>query len=353
VVVVISIALLHVVVANAYVSSAAVKIVRERMVPEEKPLVAKKPVTATSYHSYTKIHALGHHAITELFLEEVILEEKVDGSQFSFGVFDFGEGPELRARSKGAQINLIAPEKLFIKAVETILKLQPNLKLGWTYRAEYLSKPKHHTRAYGRVPKDHLIIFDISPSYEQYLSPEEKKAEADRIGLECVPCFFRGKIDNYDVFRKLVDETMSVLGEEKIEGVVVKNYNRFGSDGKAMMGKFVSEEFKEKHGVEWKESNPKQGDILQKLIMSYQTPARWSKAVMHLEERGELENAPKDIGKLIKEVHKDLTEEEAKGPNSPIAEALLKWALPKILRGATAGLPEWYKEELAKRQFAK
>lgn len=34
----------------------------------------------TSYHSYPKIYAIGHSALRELFLDEVTIEEKIDGS---------------------------------------------------------------------------------------------------------------------------------------------------------------------------------------------------------------------------------------------------------------------------------
>jgi ATP-dependent RNA circularization protein (DNA/RNA ligase family) len=36
--------------------------------------------------SYPSIYALGHRAIRELFDGPVVVEEKIDGSQFSFGV---------------------------------------------------------------------------------------------------------------------------------------------------------------------------------------------------------------------------------------------------------------------------
>ena len=37
--------------------------------------------------SYPKIYSLGHAAILDLLDGRVIVEEKVDGSQFSFGLF--------------------------------------------------------------------------------------------------------------------------------------------------------------------------------------------------------------------------------------------------------------------------
>ena len=110
-----------------------------------------------SWHSYPSIFALGHRALADLLLDPVIVEEKVDGSQFSFGLFervavcDEPHETVLLCRSKGAQLNLVAPEKMFIRAVDVVKELP--LHTGWTYRAEYLAKPKHNALAYDRVPE--------------------------------------------------------------------------------------------------------------------------------------------------------------------------------------------------------
>jgi hypothetical protein len=305
---------------------------------------------STSWHSYPSIFALGHRAIVDLLLDPVIVEEKVDGSQFSFGLFqgDAGEPPFLRCRSKGAQLNLIAPEKMFARAIEVVQSLVPVLKLGWTYRAEYLAKPKHNALAYDRVPTNNLMVFDINTGHEEYMPYAEKAAECARIGLEVVPLVYEGKLESADQFREMLDR-VSVLGGQKIEGVVVKNYHRFGPDKKALLGKFVSEAFKEVHAAEWKAANPTRSDIVQRLIETLRTPARWNKAIQHLRERGEIDDSPRDIGKLIKETQADIEKECM----DLIAEKLTEWALPEIRRGVIRGLPEFYKEQLLARQFEK
>lgn len=296
----------------------------------------------TSWHSYPKIWNVGNSELNTFFDEPVIVEEKVDGSQFSFGVFN----GELRARSKGKQLVIDAPEKLFSAAIEVIKRLQPYLRDGWTYRGEYLQKPKHNALAYDRAPKDNIIIFDINDGEESYLPYGAKSIEAQRLGLEVVPKLFEGVINSPEQFLKLMDN-ISVLGGQKIEGVVCKNYTKFGRDKKVLMAKHVSEAFKEVHNKEWKTSNPRQGDILQILVEKYKNESRWNKAIQHLRERGELTNTPKDIGPLLKEVQADITVE----CKEDIKEELYKWASGGILRGAIRGLPEWYKEQLVKEQF--
>lgn len=296
----------------------------------------------SSYHSYPKIFAIGHRALRPLFEDPVLVEEKVDGSQFSFGVID----GELRARSKGKEIVLDAPEQMFGRAVETVRSLAPLLTPGWTYRGEYLQKPCHNALAYDRIPDKHIILFDINTGQEEYLSAEQKKAEAGRIGLEVVPTLHEGVISSADELLALLDR-VSCLGGAKIEGVVVKNYSKFGEDKKALMGKFVSEAFKEVHQGKWKKDNPTSRDILDQIIADHRTPARWEKAIQHLKEAGQIEGTPKDIGALIKEAQRDMAEECLE----EIRRQLMKWAMPHILRGTVHGLPEWYKRKLAGEQF--
>ena len=62
---------------------------------------------------------------------------------------------------------------------------------------------------------------------------------------------------------------------------------------------------------------------------------------------GELEESPRDIGNLIREVQADI-EKECK---EEIKELLWKFFWRKANRGVTAGLAEWYKERLAKEAF--
>lgn len=60
-------------------------------------------------NSYPKVYALGHPALAGLFDGPVIVQEKVDGSQFSFGLL----GQELVCRSHRVQLVLDAPDKMF------------------------------------------------------------------------------------------------------------------------------------------------------------------------------------------------------------------------------------------------
>jgi hypothetical protein len=290
--------------------------------------------------SYPSVYALGHRAIRDIFSGPVIVQEKIDGSQFSFGRIN----GEFVCRSKGKDIIPSAPEKMFIKAVESAKSLP--LADGWIYRAEYLQSPKHNSLTYERVPIGHLMVFDIQTAPETYLSPAQVAAECNRIGLECVPLLHEGVVDSLEKMTDLLNRT-SVLGGCKIEGFVVKNYAVFTQEKKAAIGKYVSEAFKEIHGVEWKKSNPTQTDVARLLIAQFKTEARWRKAIQHLRDAGLIEGSPKDIGVLIKEIPDDILKE----CREEIRDRLFEHFWPQIKRGVTSGFPEFYKQELAQSAF--
>lgn len=296
--------------------------------------------------SYPQIYQLGHRYISELLDGKVSIEEKVDGSQFNFGVY-MGHP---WCRSKGCQIDPAAPQdSMFNKATEAVLLLAPILIDGWTYSGEYLSKPKHNTAPYDRTPIRNIIIFDISTSLGAYLPYNEKKKEATRIGLECVPLLYEGEVSQFSGLEMLGKflERESCLGGSLIEGVVIKNYNKFGQDKKVLMGKYVSPKFVEVHQQGWKDRHPVGRDVKDSIIVSFKSEARWAKAVQHLKESGAIKGEPQDIPLLLKEINEDVLREN----ESDIKDMLLKWAWKDVSRGITKGMAEWYKTKLTEGQF--
>ncbi len=291
-------------------------------------------------NSYPKVYALGHSAIQGIFDGPVLVEEKIDGSQFSMAILD----GELCCRSKNKNIILDAPEQMFIKAIETAKTLP--LHPGLIYRCEYLSGPKHNTLRYSRIPDKHLIIYDIQTGLEEYAPYWIKVTEASRIGLECVPLMYAGPVEDMGTLNAFIERD-SVLGGTTVEGIVVKNYAVMTKEGKAAMGKYVSERFKETNKKSFRAANPHTGDVIVDLTVRYKTHARWEKAIQHLRDAGTLEGAPRDIGALIREVQDDVLEE----CGDEIRNALFNYAWPKIRRGLVAGLPEWYKQRLAESAF--
>jgi hypothetical protein len=294
----------------------------------------------TSWHSPGSLFNIGHKATEPLFDGRMVsVQEKVDGSFFAFGVFR----GELRCRSKGQEILPSHPPAMFRLAVETAIRLQPSLVDGWTYRGEALCKPKHNSLTYDRVPNGNVILFDIARGEEDYHDHVTVEYEARRLGLDVVPEYYVGQVPDAGFLMQFLDRT-SILGGQQVEGVVVKPITPlYGPDKKRLVGKLVSDRFREVHNKEWKRTNPQSGDFLRELGEQYTTHARWQKAVLHLKENGTLTETMRDIGPLIKEVNEDVQRE----CKDEISEKLFKWAWRKELgRAVTKGLPEWWKREL-------
>lgn len=287
--------------------------------------------------SYPKVLALGHRYIEDILLGDTIAEEKIDGSTLNWFLND---NNELVICSHSSKLNLEAPEKMFEEGVEYLKSIQHKLIKGYYYHGEYLKKPKHNTLLYSRIPRNHIMVFDIEDQYGNPFSYDMKAGMAYDIGLEVVP-LLKKDIKTVEEIKQLL-ERISVLGNSLIEGVVIKNYNRLTPDGKYMVGKYVSEAFKEKHIKNWRMENPTKGDIVDQIVEELRTEARFVKAVQHIRERGELDGSPRDIGEIFKEVAKDIDDEE----QEYIKEKFWKQFRKDIIKRVSAGIPEWYKNKL-------
>jgi hypothetical protein len=296
--------------------------------------------------AFPKIFALGTVYIKDIFSGPVEVTEKIDGSQLDFGRI----GGELQIRSKGKVQYVDAPDSLFTEAVSTVLDLAADIPDDTIFYCEYLRKPRHNLLAYERIPRNHLALFGMSSPDLEFVSEHAKLSDwADRLGLDVVQLLHSGTVGSADDIRALL-ETQSMLGGCKVEGVVVKNYAQQlligGRPIPIAAGKFVSEKFKEVQKTGWKKEHTGRGRWAD-FCESYRTEARWQKAVQHMREWGELENSPRDIGKLIKEVQRDITEEE----KANIQEVLWQQFGGDVLRNAIRGMPEWYKQQLMDGSF--
>ena len=135
-----------------------------------------------------------------------------------------------------------------------------------------------------------------------------------------------------------------------MEGIVVKNYSRpflLGDRPLPLMaGKYVSERFKE---VNHRNCKSKKNDQAKIDIFKerFRTEARWDKGIQHLRDNGKLENSPRDIGILIKEIQRDVEEEE----KEHIKNFLYREFGKGIIRHSTRDFPEYYKKEILKGAF--
>lgn len=306
--------------------------------------------------AFPKILTLGQRFTENLFSGPVEITEKIDGSQFNFGKLD----GHTRMRSKGAEVFFEDNNKMFNKAKEFVRSIEDKLPEGVVFHGEYLQAPRHNTLAYSRVPANNFVLFGVSyglaPDSLDHRHPSRDPAHdralwAANFKCDQVPVLFNG-LARSDDRREWLMELMgreSYLGGQTAEGIVIKNYNESVMIGgivvPVLMAKLVGEDFKEKHKVEWKANNP---DKLTQLAEAYNAKPRWQKAIQRLAERGELTNSPRDIGPLLKEVNIDIADE----CQGEIKDLLWNLFRKDILRIATKGLPEWYKQKLAEEIMA-
>ena len=291
---------------------------------------------------YTKILTIGSRGTERALEGDVVVQEKVDGSMFRFG---WDENGDLAMASHHAPLY---PESggQFAAAIEHVMTLgdlaMPNT---WLY-CEYLQKPKHNTLAYARIPRNHLVLFDATMN-GAFLSREGIERYAEAFEIDAIPELRCGPTTLDDL--TALHATESYLGNEKIEGVVVKNYAesiQVGPRLYPLFVKYVRPAFKERHNKEWKKNTGK--SKLEAYMESFASEPRWTKAVQRMRDEGTLQGEPRDIGALVKLVQADVMDEEAANTK----EELYKLFIDDIARLSVRGLAEWYKKRLAQGNIA-
>ena len=291
---------------------------------------------------YTKILTLGSVGTERALIGPVVVQEKVDGSQFRF--YRDADG-ELHFASHKADVYR-GSEGMFKYAVEHLCSLPVrSINRELLFCCEYLAKPKHNTLAYATIPTNHLVLFDVYDMENgQWLDRPEMFGWASTLAIDLIPQLAKGPV-TLERLQELL-QTESYLGGQTVEGVVVKNHGELvaiGGRAFPLFTKLVNQSFKERNAAEWKVNSGK--SQLQDYIDSFNTEARYHKAVQHLTESGVLEGSPRDIGALTKEIAVDIEEEEAEN----IKAALYAMHRKDIIRSAQRGFPEWYKAQLLER----
>ena len=297
----------------------------------------------TKLPHYTKVLNLGSAYTENALVGEVVLQEKVDGSQFRFGIT---EEDKLLIGSKNSLIydgNIVVGGGMFKPAMDYLLSIEQKItEIGTDvyFFGEYLKNPKHNTLKYNTIPKNHIVLFDVLHR-GTWIGREDLEEMAQKLEIDVIPEFYMGKVTVEDIKKYL--ERESYLGGEKIEGVVIKNYKQtvlLGGKYYPLFTKYVNKKFKERNGVEWKANSSKNN--IEEYIKSFRNENRWKKAYQYLRDNGKLKNDYSDIGTIIKRVQEDIKEEETENIKKFFYNRFIK----EILRNSTKGLPEWFKELL-------
>lgn len=299
--------------------------------------------------------------LARLHEDDVVIQEKIDGSQISWYVDANGV---LHVQSKGKAISNESCADGFRKSFDHLTRLHNSglIPSGIIFRGEALKAKKHNIATYEREPKGNIVIYDyahfnlveddkVEGGYRaQFTYPEANKlqeeleAYAEKFQIDFAPVYAilpRLTVFTEEMFNKHY-ENESVLGGP-IEGVVLKNYNQVCNEGKTLMGKWVADKFKEVAGK--KSGTPKGAPSVSPifdLAVNYRTEARWRKAIQHLGDEGKLSNSVKDIGPLVEEIKRDIEDEEL----DRIKDALYALHRKDFHRVWLDGFPQFYKKVL-------
>ncbi len=296
--------------------------------------------------TYPKVHHLGDPMLDGILDGKIIVEEKIDGSQFRIK-WD-ADHQQVECASRRVEFKDNGVEGSFKKIVDHIEDVFKNLKWDKTTYlwGEYLGGVKQNSLVYERVPKNNLMIFDGFREKDGWFNHEMKEEVAKQLDVECVAQIWDG--DGKDFTSKTIDQILkkySALGPVIPEGIVVKNYGKYFDAGKYswmegwwMVGKFVRKEFQELN----KASHLGDRDKLANIKATYNNEARWNKAVQKLKDEGKLEHNMRDMAFLIREVMTDVTDE----CSQDIKDRLFKIYGRDIVKSSTRGLAEFYNKKL-------
>lgn len=293
--------------------------------------------------SYGKILTLGATYTENALVGEVIIQEKIDGSQFRWGV---DEDRNIVIASRNRPIISEAPPQMFALGVEHILRIKKKLEKlppNTFFYGEYLSKPKHNTLKYERVPMNHIVLFDVISGAE-YLDGDALAEIAFDLEVDIVPEFYRGEteVDKLKKFHK----KESYLGGTKVEGIVIKNYTQkliLGGGVYPLFTKYVRDEYRELHQKNPMHKTPK--IAIDMWCKGFQNENRWKKCFQYCRDAGDLVDELKDIGTITKRIMVDIDEEETEN----IKNFLYGRYIKTIKTYATRGFAEWYKDLLLER----
>jgi len=289
--------------------------------------------------SYGRVFALGSVGTERALMGEVVVQEKVDGSMMCFGINEDGETV---MRSHHQPIHAENCPNQFKAAMDHVLSLDLSWVVPGTYfYCEVLNTKKHNTICYDRYPTNHLVLFDVATPAGWIEDREKLSTCANNLHVDVIPELYCGEV-SVDALRNLL-QFPSYLGGSTVEGVVVKNYHEniaLGGRMQPLFVKLVNESFKERNKVEFHAKTTR--GTIDSYVESFQSEARWMKAVQHLRDQGLLVGEPKDIGILVREIDRDIKEEETEN----IKAELYKLVISEVLRKAKNGFPEWYKAKL-------
>lgn len=176
------------------------------------------------------------------------IQEKIDGSQFSFRVMPNGQllfynkhkQRTLDAKTPGIRVHvnidwfkltidcrmnmipIVVEKEIFVQAMRAIQELHKTRPLShnYTYHGEAIERPKHNVVSYARTPKHFVMVYDIQDEFGDFLWPHEIEKECKRVDLECVAVLYHNETrsfssENVNVKKSIVGNLQSQLQDKK------------------------------------------------------------------------------------------------------------------------------------------
>lgn len=284
------------------------------------------------------------------------IEEKIDGSQLTM-IYN-KEEDKIVFYNKKRLLNINS--KFFEKSISMLSTLK-NLNSNYEYYGESVTKYKHNIINYKRLPPYFYIIYDIYDNQnKKLLSPEEKKTESERLGLEVVKTFYQNndpeispKQKCIEIMEKIKNNSSdyfsclsSMDNKVKPEGIVLKHHNVVNDKGDIITIKLkhVDNEFKEFQKMKRNKSEINSEEFVNVIGNMFQCEGRYHKAVQHLKEKELLKNNKSDIKLLINELDNDLEKEY----KNLIKNYLYTEFINKIKISSRKNFNKWYQDNFCK-----
>ena len=249
---------------------------------------------------YDSIPRYGKQGTRDILGTEVVVMEKLDGANASFGIID----GELKMFSRNQELN----EHNTLRGFYDWVKLNVDtskLIINTIYFGEWLVP---HSVQYKKEAQHKFYLFDIYHSdVNEYLSSKIVQSQAKFIGLETPRVLFEGELQDVSELQQYVGLSELTEIPNTGEGIVVKDY-----EGQQFV-KIVSDKFKETKSI--KQPSLDRTDI-GTLIDSVLTPQRVEKLIHKKIDLGLLptELDITDTGNVLKalssDVVNDIFEEE-------------------------------------------
>ncbi len=274
-------------------------------------------------YEWPKINNLGEGSTSVLFDEQVVIEEKIDGSNISV-MFDYNFG--IKANSRRGVIDIDNPPASCRNGIAHLINVSHMLSPNVTYFFECRDSIESHHTPYKRIPLNGLVLLDIIDFADWYTVGEKQLIAR---ALNCDEPYIT-KLEPPWSLNELADiiEKDSMLGNN-MEGVVVKTIDK----SERIMAKLVRDEYRE-----YFIPNVYECDNTSSIVAEI----RFEKIVQKMLDAYELKNDRSDIGKIITAVWKDICDEE-----SEKLSELTKDQIKLVRNNINNHVTIWYKAKLA------